>query len=88
VYEYEDPTTALVFGLSSVRIGAVPTVSTIAAVVAEPWTLLAVTSNVEIHVVVGVPERIPVVGSSESPGGREPADTAKVGAGLPEATKV
>ncbi len=80
--------TASLLGLSAVSTGTVPTVSTIGAVVTDPWTLVAATSNVEIHVVLGVPDRTPVLGSRARPGGNEPADTLNVGAGLPDATNV
>jgi hypothetical protein len=50
--------------------------------------LVAVTVKVEEPGVVGIPDNTPVVAFNARPGGSAPADTVKVGAGLPEATKV
>jgi hypothetical protein len=50
--------------------------------------LVAVTVKVDEPAVVGVPDNPPVVEFNDKPGGREPADTVKVGAGLPEAANV
>jgi hypothetical protein len=50
--------------------------------------LVALTVKVDEPAVVGVPDNTPVVVFNDRPGGRAPADTAKVGAGLPEAANV
>ena len=59
------------------------------AVVSAPCELVAVTLNVNVPVVVGVPDRTPAA-LSVSPVGNGPVDvvSVKVGAGLPLAVKV
>ena len=57
-------------------------------VVTDPVEFVAVTVNVELPDVVGVPDTTPVEELSARPAGSDPDPSEYVGAGLPFATKV
>ena len=55
---------------------------------ADETPLVALMVKVKVPGEVGVPERTPVSGFKVNPGGNDPDDTLKVGAGLPVAVNV
>ncbi len=76
-------------GLSAVKAGAVE--AGLAVTVKDPddaFPAEFVAVTVKVPDPLGVPDNTPVALLSVNPAGKEPALTAKVGAGVPEATKV
>ncbi len=87
VYEYPMPTRAGDVGLAAVNSGMLPTTIVTDDGALVPTLFVAVTANVELLTLVGVPLTTPA-DERESPAGNDPDETANVGDGLPDAVKV
>jgi hypothetical protein len=84
--EYAVPTTAPANVIDvDVIDGATAAAVTVYVCWSDPALLVAVTVNIAGPTVVGVPDTTPEVSSNFKPAGNAPADTAKVGAGVPDA---